>query len=312
MVRALELKTGRVRWETKVGPETGQYFFHGDPLVAGDTIVVGADAATGGNIHAFDRTTGRELWRHAAGRGVTGPIAGLNGRIYAAQSSEGLLVSLALDSGQLRWSAPINLPSYEGGGAAVIGERVFAGDVSGSLHAIDAATGKDVWVVRLGAPVSTSVSVADGDLYVGTANGTVVRVATDRGGVAGSLKVHDTWRPASVPVVAGDSLFVLLADPSADYRALVSIDRALTRVQWQVTADPKWLTSRVFLSGELIVLGTPAGEVTAYCSKSGAKVWSRSINGRVRSIGGADAVLLIGTQTGDLYGFNAPASCAAR
>lgn len=312
MVRALELKSGRVRWETKVGPETGQYFFHGDPLVAGDTIVVGADAATGGNIHAFDRTTGRELWRHAAGRGVTGPIAGLNGRVYAAQSSEGLLVSLALDSGQLRWSAPISLPGFEGGGPAAMDERVFAGDVSGSLHAVDAATGKEVWSVRLGAPVSTSVSVADGDLYVGTANGTVVRVGADRGGLAGSLKVHDTWRPASVPVVAGDSLFVLLADPSADYRALVSIDRALTRVQWQVTADPKWLTSRVFLWGELIVLGTPAGEVTAYCSKSGAKVWSRSINGRVRSIGGADPVLLIGTQTGDLYGFNAPASCAAK
>ena len=76
MFRAVDVKTGRVRWETKVSPDSLQYFFHGNPLITRDTIVVGADRASGANMHAFDRAPGKELWRHDVGRGVMGPIAG--------------------------------------------------------------------------------------------------------------------------------------------------------------------------------------------------------------------------------------------
>jgi outer membrane protein assembly factor BamB len=306
--RALELNTGRVRWETKVGPGTAQYFFHGDPLVAGDTIVVGADATSGGNVHAFNRTTGQELWRHAAGRGVTGPIAGLNRRAYAAQSSESLLLSLDIDSGEVRWTAPIKIPGY--GGPAAANNRVFAGDVSGSLYALNADTGKEEWKVRLAAPVSTSVTAPANALYVGTADGSVVRVDPEQGQVLSSLKVDDTLQPGGVPVVSGENVLVLLVDKSADYRALVSLDRNVTRVRWRVNAEKNWLTSRAFVWGDVVVLGTPSGEISAYCTGNGGKVWSRAIKGRVRSVGGAEDTLLVGTPSGDLYAFKAPSSCS--
>jgi hypothetical protein len=41
-------------WETKVSLHAVQYFFRGDPLVAGNVIVAAADRATGASIHAFD------------------------------------------------------------------------------------------------------------------------------------------------------------------------------------------------------------------------------------------------------------------
>ncbi len=308
--RALDVKTGRVRWETKVSPDSAQYFFHGDPLVAGDTIVVGSDAAGGANVHAFNRTTGQELWRHPADRGVTGPIVGFNRRAFAAQSSEGLLLSLDLDSGELRWTASIKLPGFEGPAAAK--NRVFAGDVSGSLFALNADTGAEEWKVTLTAPVSTSVSASANSLYVGTADGLVVEVDPHQGKVLSSLKVDDMLQPAGVPVVSGENVLVLLVDKSADYRSLVSLDRNVMRVRWRVNAEKNWLTSRVFIWGDLVVLGTLSGEISAFCTNTGAQVWSRTVKGRVRSIGGAEGTLLVGTQSGDLYALKVPSSCSSK
>jgi outer membrane protein assembly factor BamB len=305
--RALELKTGRVRWETKVSSDSAQYFFHGDPLISGNTIVVGADASAGGSVHAFDRATGQERWRRAAGRGVTGPIAGLNRRAYAAQSTEGLLVSLDIDSGEPRWTRPLKIPGFEG--PAALGSRVFAGDVTGSLYALNAETGKEEWKVNLGAPVTTSITISASNVYVGTADGSVVRVDAERGAVLSSQKVDGTMKPAGVPVVVGDTILLLLTDKSADHRGLVSLDRDLTRVRWQVTAEKDWLTSRVFVRGDVVVLGTPSGEISAFCTDTGAKVWSGTIKGRVRSVGGAGNILLAGTQNGDLYALQVSPSC---
>jgi outer membrane protein assembly factor BamB len=304
MFRALELRTGRLRWETKVSPDSLQYFFHGDPLVAGDVIVIGADRPTGAGIHAFDQSTGRELWRYAAGRGVSGLIAGAGGRAYAA-GVEGQLMSLDVGSGALRWRT--DLTGFEGPAAA--GDRVFAGTVDGSLYGLNAETGREEWRLNLGAPVSTTVTASAGDLYVGTADGSMHRIDARRGTVIGSRKLDPLLVPRSVPVRTADSLLVLLTDRSADYLALVSLDPALGAVRWRASAEQNWSTSRVFVWGDVIVLGTPSGGVAAYCEKTGALAWSRTVKGPVRAIGGGDNILLAGTRSGDLYALRASRSC---
>jgi outer membrane protein assembly factor BamB len=121
MFRALDLRTGRVGWETNVSPDSLQYFFHGDPVIAGDIIVVGADRATGASVHAFHRSTGKQVWKHAAGRGVSGPVAGGGGRAYAA-TNEGQLLSLDIRSGALRWSIDLKVP-----GARIVDNQEFVG-----------------------------------------------------------------------------------------------------------------------------------------------------------------------------------------
>lgn len=306
LFRALELKTGRARWETKVSPDPDQYFFHSDLLVVGDVIVAGSDRATGASIHAFDRSTGKELWRHAAGRGVDGPIAGISGRAYAA-TLEGQLLSLGVSSGTLGWSIPLKVPPFEGPATAV--DRVFAGSVDGGLYGLNAETGREEWRTNLSAPVTTSVTVSASNVYVGTRDGIMHRVDARSGTVIRSLKLHPSLIPRSVPVRTATSLLTLLTDQGADYRVLVSIDPALERVGWQVAATKTWSTSRVFVWGDVVVLGTSSGDVLAYCKDTGIPVWSRTVKGPVRSVGGAQDTLLVGTQTGDLYALRAPSSC---
>ena len=118
-----------------------RYLFHGDPLVAGDVIVAGADRATGASVHAFDRLTGKELWSHPAGRGVNGPLAGTTTHAYAF-TVEGQLLSLAIDSGRVRWQMPLKGPGFEG--PAVAG-RVVAGTVDGIVYGLNPLTGREEW-----------------------------------------------------------------------------------------------------------------------------------------------------------------------
>ena len=309
MFRALELRTGRLRWETKLSPDTVQYFFHGDPLFSGEVIVIGADRATGASIHALDRATGRELWKHAAGRGVNGPIAGDGRRAYAARF-EGQLLSLDIGSGTLQWAIDLKVPGLEGPAAAR--DSVFVGTVDGSLHALKGETGREEWRLNFGAPVSTTVIASNGDLYAGTADGAIHRIDGARGALLASRKLDPILKPTSVPVRTADSVLVLLVDQSGDYRAVASLDPGLDNVRWRVAADKNWTTSRIFVWGDVIVLGTPLGNVEAYCAKTGVPAWSRSIKGRVRSVGGVEDILLVGTPGGDLYAMRAPRSCDAK
>ena len=224
-----------------------------------------------------------------------------------AGTLEGQLLSLDLRSGTVAWSLPLKGPGWEGPGTA--GDRVFAGTTGGSLHALDAATGREHWRTALGAPVTTTIVPAAGEAYVGTADGSMHLVDTQRGGLVASLKLDTTLVPASVPVRTGRSLLVSLVDQGADYRGLVAVDPRLKQVLWRVAPPTPWTTSRAFLWGDVVVVGAASGEVTAYCADTGARVWSRTVQGRVRSIGGGSDVLLVGTPSGSLYATRASRSC---
>lgn len=110
--------------------------------------------------------------------------------------------------------------------------------------------------------------------------------------------------------VANGSSLALLADEAEDYRALVAIDLQLRGVRWRQTTTPRWTTMRVFVFKDMTVLGTPAGEVEAYCPADGTKAWSQRVKGTVRAIGGSEDVLYVGTTEGRLYARNSSVSCS--
>ena len=298
-----------MRWETKVSPDALQYFFHGDPFVAGDVIVAAADRATGANIHAFSRSTGKELWQYPAGRGVNGPLAGAGIRIYAG-TLDGQLLSLEATSGAIRWRLSLQVPGFEG--PALAGTRLVAGTVEGSLYGINVETGEEQWRRELGSRITTTPSVSPRDVYAGTIDGTLHQVDVDNGRVLASRKLDSSLKPTSVPVRAAGSIVVLLTDHAADYRALMSLDLRLDRVRWRTEAPSSWSTTRIFVWGDVLVLGTPSGDVLAYCTETGALSWTRSVKGPVRAIGGAADTLLVGTRTGGLSAIRAPQSCTTK
>jgi outer membrane protein assembly factor BamB len=307
--RAVDLRTGAVRWETAVNTDGVQYFFHGDPAVVGDRIVAAADRATGANAHGFDRGTGKEVWRHPIGRGAAGPLASSGVLVYVAPI-EGQLMAFDATSGAVRWTVKLKVPGFEGPAAA--DGRVFAGSDDGDVHALDGTSGRELWRRPLGAPVSSTPLIAGSDVYIGTADGTVHRLAAADGRVLGSCKVDATLKPASVPVRSSGDVLVLLTDASADYRRIVALSPALDVVRWQSDADKNWTTSRIFTWGDVLVMGTTTGDVIGYCAKTGARAWTQIVKGSVRAIGGSGETLLVGTRTGTLYALSAPRTCDGR
>jgi outer membrane protein assembly factor BamB len=92
-----------------------QYFFHGDVFIAPDRIVASADVDTKtgaeAGVHAFDRETGRQLWKYPAGRGVPGAVVGANDRVFAYTAS-GELIALSLASGKREWTYALNAGAW--------------------------------------------------------------------------------------------------------------------------------------------------------------------------------------------------------
>ena len=309
--RQLDARTGKVQWETNVRRNAPKYFFHGDVFVAPDRIVASADVdlATGveAGLHAFDRSSGRELWRHPAGRGVAGAVIGSQKRVFV-YTSTGSLIAVSLESGKREWTNELKADGWES--PAVLGERVFAGSGDGSVLAVNGGTGRVEWQQKVGTAISTSVRGNDAVLYAGTTDGTMHRISAQTGEVLASLKVDSTLRPSSAPLLRADGVFVLLTDAGANHRALVSMDPALRQVKWRRQASDRWTTTRVFATDKTIWVGTPDGEVTAYCVSDGTPAWTHKLaSAPIRSIGGTDETLFIGTPQGTLYAVRPPRSC---
>lgn len=312
LVRRIDRATGAVRWETNVrGAVTGRYNFHGDVFIAPDRIVASADTPPGPNaeagVHALDLESGRELWRERIGRGVAGAVTGTATRVFV-YTIPGDLLALDLASGRREWTVPMKASAWES--PAVAGPRVFGGSADGSVYALNEQTGRPEWEQKLGAPVSTSIRVGDSGVYAGTSDGVMHRLDVATGRALSSVKLDGTLQPAAAPLVRPDAVLVLLMDREANYRALVSIDSAATRVNWRRAAPDRWTTSRVFATERAIVLGTPTGEVTAVCAADGSAAWSHKLTSvPIRSIGGGDEMLFVGTPQGTLYALKPPRAC---
>lgn len=234
-------------------------------------------------------------------------MVGSGARVFA-YTARGDLIALNLGTGKLEWDHPLKAPVWES--PAVVGSRVFAASTDGSVYAFNAETGRVEWQQKLPSSASTSVRASEADVYLGTSDGTMYRLDSKTGALRGSLKLDPTLTPASVPLITGTAVFVLLVDQKADYRALASIDPLMTRINWRVAPPDRWTTTRVFQTAKTILLGTPSGEVTAYCAADGAPAWSHNLgNGPIRAIGGTERTLLVGTPQGALYALRPTQFC---
>jgi outer membrane protein assembly factor BamB len=281
------------------------YAFHGDPLITEKLVIVGVngfDAMAAGGLYALDRFTGIIRWTYPAGRGVDSAVVGLGRNAYAA-TLEGQLICLDVDSGRLRWSFPVDVA---GGGPTVAGERVIAGSLDGNVYALDGHTGKVVWKKALDAAITTSVTTHGTDLYLGTLTGWIYCLRAKDGAAVSSL--HLDSGPRGMPLQAGDSLLVFLADREETYHSVVCLDLSLKLERWRqkITRPRHWAASRLIVWGDCVVVGTSASEVIAFSLRDGSESWRQVIKGSVRSLGDSDDTIYLGTTEGSIYAYVPP------
>ncbi len=139
-------------------------------FTAGDVVSASAAVANGvvyigswdHNVYALNATTGAEIWSYDTGYQIEFSPAVANGAVYVGV----YLTALDAATGGVLWGS--NLPSGDSSPAIANGV-VYVGSDLGSVHALNAATGPELWnfAIGNGAGVRSSPAVVNGMLYVG-------------------------------------------------------------------------------------------------------------------------------------------------
>lgn len=154
---------------------------------------------------------------------------------------------------------------------AVLGNQVWVGSVDGTVVALDAAAGRELWRAQAGAPLSAGVG-SDGNTVAVVTNANEL-VAMESGRVAWRARLGvGVFTP---PLVAGRRVFVLAAD-----RSVTAFDASNGARLWQQSRPGDALSLRqaglLMAMGDTLVAGQQ-GRLAGFDPNSGALRWDSVI-----------------------------------
>lgn len=168
------------------------------------------------------------------------------------------------------WTAQIG-PSQAALSPASVAGRLFAASSTGTLVALDATTGRDLWRLNVGTPISAGVG----------SDGETAAVVTQSNQLLAVVAGKEIWRvqlPArtfTAPLVAGKRVFVLTAD-----RTVTAFDGQTGARLWSQSrsAEPLVLAQSGLLMavGDTLVAGI-SGRLVGFNPLTGAVRWEAPV-----------------------------------
>jgi outer membrane protein assembly factor BamB len=296
---AIDKHSGKVRWKSPTGNGPGG-------LIAGFNTVVAANVVVVGDIdlYAFDRPTGALAWSfRASDDDETGTHAiATDGTIVYASSFYGRVYAIDGRTGVLRWMTQI--PGPPGVAVATFDPTVGHGQIfvgvwydtvplSGGLAALDAASGRLLWVREFRPrradleSFSNGGAVLFGDLVIASAADGQIHALDTASGVI-------RWTAPSAPGEdVNDFRAVALANDVVLASSLTGIatgiDAATGMERWSAKLSPSSLAYYVAADSNLAIFST--SELIALDPRTGAVRWRTGT----------------GTQGGEFWGYPAVA-----
>ena len=178
-------------------------------------------------------------------------------------------------NGQLKWS-------YSTGGAVrsspvVVDGVVYVGSDDGSVHAVDAATGKKIWSYPTGGSVDSSPAVFDGIVYVGSNDGNLYAINAYDGTKLWSFHTAD-WIQSS-PVVSNGIVYV-----GSDDHNIYAVNAATGLAQWsQPFTTDDVVSSSPAVYNNVVYVGSNDGYLYAINAYDGTKLWNFQTGASVTS-----------------------------
>lgn len=246
--------------------------------------------------HLALSTTLRTVWSADAGEGsssdgrlTASPIV-FQGKVLTLDT-EGKLSAFSVSSGNRVWRTSLT-PENEneeegyGGGIAADGGKVFVATGYGTVNAVNPANGKILWTQKVGVPVRSSPTAADGRIFLVTTEGRLVALSAEDGAEIWSrrgIPERATLLGNVSPAVSGDT--VVVPFPSGDVIAYKvdsgqpvwgeSLTRTRSRSSFTSLSDP----ASPAIDGGVIFAVSHAGKMIATSKKTGERLWSLSVRG---------------------------------
>lgn len=233
-------------------------------------FVIQANSSDG--VTAYDRKSGREIWRRAVLNGVESSIAIVKDRIFFG-GNDGFFYSVDAKNGQVLWTFPTRIENLS---EPLLHEGVvYFLNGANTLYALDAASGKQLWLYSRQDPNSLSIrggsrpAIRGDTLFAGFSDGAVVALFVKNGAVKWEKQLNRNKRFRDLdsdPLVENEFLYLLGYD-DASY----CLRSATGEIVWK--AEKGGYGS--FLSvNDRLYFATTNNEFVALNKETGQRVWS--------------------------------------
>ena len=229
-----EVKVSEV-WSHGVGDGQGESWLRLAPVVDKDQIYV---AGASGRVAAFDRNSGKEIWRTDLERRIGGGT-GFGEDLVLLGTRDGHVVALNAADGNQLWEAPVTSEVLAAPQAAH--GVVVVQTIDSKIAGLDAKTGERIWLQEILQPVltlrgSSTPQVADGVVYAGFASGEARAYNIRNGSMLwdsrvavpkGTSELERMVDIDSTPLVADGAVYLVSYQGN-----VVALDPSNGRVQW--------------------------------------------------------------------------------
>jgi outer membrane protein assembly factor BamB len=289
LVTAEEPITAAARKDTNPGQVLGSYMTGGQiwssPAHDGGTVYIGSDD---GSLWALDFETLAPKWKVDTGGRVRSIPAVVDGSVYFV-SDDGFLYSVATSDGSRSWRfdlqsagiervMPLMYPPYAydylSSSPTVHEGTVFVGSANGTLYAVEAATGQKKWHFKTGDRIRSTPKIHQKRVYVGSWDHHLYALDVENG--------KQIWRFNTGGIVQASPAFgdgrVYIGSRTPKVFAL---DAAPGEPVWEFEhTDGSWVeSSGIYLDGVLYMGSSDALTLFAFDGATGDVTWKYRTGG---------------------------------
>lgn len=212
LTREFQVKTSWVKQTTEKDNLGFRKINRMQPLIY-NNLVIQSNGLDG--ITAFDKFNGQIRWKTSIKNGSEAGAAIINDRLFLG-GSDGLFYSLNANTGEVIWTFPTQLE--------IISEPLVDSGVvyfltgNNSMYALDAATGKQVWLYTRQDSSNISIrggakpTLRNGTLYVGFSDGFLVALLSQNGAIKWEKQLNKNKKFKDLdsnPIIENEYLYVM-------------------------------------------------------------------------------------------------------
>ena len=259
---ALSAETGRVLWMHRIG----RCGWASPALFAGLVYVtfIGSSEChsrrPGGEVDAFDASSGRLRWRRQIGPTESSPLV-VDGQVIVGDWN-GRVWSLAARTGRTVWQTTTG-SAVKGSVASGYG-RLFIGNYGGKVFALAPRTGRILWTTGTHGAFYSSPAVAYGRVFIGSLDDGVYAFGATTGHLLWS-RPTGSYVYASPAVADGD---VLVGSYDHEFYAL---DAGTGAMRWRFDAGDR-ISGAASVIGKLVYFSTFGERTFALDARTGKRV----------------------------------------